>query len=95
MMDELAYHKGIEFMRNYTIHSARAFYINTRLEMGIPPAVVGKAVGHNLKTMMRHYENIQLQNFKSDFVRARRKRLNEAEFVTTDIDLYQTVMSDL
>ena len=40
-------------------------------------------------------KNIQLQNFKSDFVRARRKRLNEAEFVTTDIDLYQTVMSDL
>ena len=86
MMDEMNYYKDVQFLRSYTVHSARSFYINTRLEMGIPPAVVGKLVGHNLKTMMRHYENIQVMNLKSEIVRSRRLKLNEADFITTDID---------
>ena len=82
-------------MKNYTIHSARAFYINTRLEFGVPPAVVGKVVGHSLKTMMRHYENINVMNLKSELVRKRREYLDENDFKTTDIDEYHIVRANL
>mgnify|MGYP003155431957 FL=1 len=82
-------------MKNYTIHSARAFYINTRLEFGVPPAVVGKVVGHSLKTMMRHYENINVMSLKSELVRKRREYLDANDFKTTDIDEYHLVKSTL
>ena len=95
MMEEMEYYKGITFMKNYTIHSARAFYINTRLEFGVPPAVVGKVVGHSLKTMMRHYENINVMSLKSELVRKRREYLDANDFKTTDIDEYHLVKSTL
>ena len=63
--------------------------------MGVPPAVLGTAVGHNLKTMMQHYENINVMNLKEDFVRKRRKSLEEWDFKTTDIDNYNLVKETL
>ena len=96
MMEEMRFYKpDIIFTKKYTIHSCRAFFINTRLEMGVPPAVLGTAVGHNLKTMMQHYENINVMNLKEDFVRKRRKSLEEWDFKTTDIDNYNLVKETL
>ena len=96
MMEEMRYYKpDIIFTKKYTIHSCRAFFINTRLEMGVPPSVLGVAVGHNLKTMMKHYENINVMNLKEDFVRKRRKKLEEWDFKTTDIDNYNLVKATL
>ena len=95
MMEEMRFYKGTEFLKPYTIHSARAYYINMRLESGIPPAVVGKLVGHNLKTMMKHYENINVMNLKSKIVQQRRKKLDEADFHTFDIDKYHLVKDEL
>ena len=95
MMDEMRFYKGTEFTKNYTIHSARAYYINMRLESGIPPAVVGKLVGHNLKTMMKHYENINVMNLKSKIVQQRRKKLEEADFQTFDIDKYHLIKDEI
>ena len=37
---DLAADKGIEFEENYTLHSCRAYYINKRLELGIPQCML-------------------------------------------------------
>lgn len=42
--------------------SCRLFFINQRLEMGVPSNYVAKLVGHSIKTMERHYGNIKLKN---------------------------------
>ena len=57
--------------------------------------VVGDLVGHNLKTMERHYKNIQLMNLESDIVNQRRKRLRDSDFQTSDIDLHRIVEATL
>ena len=95
MIQELRADKEVEFINHYTLHSARAFFINTRLEMGVPPVVVGDLVGHNLKTMERHYKNIQLMNLESDIVNQRRKKLRNSDFQTSDIDLHRIVEATL
>lgn len=43
--------KGYPLAYSYTIYSAKSFFINQGLELGIPPAIVGELVGHTIKTM--------------------------------------------
>tara|TARA_R100000008_G_scaffold84636_1_gene72559 strand:+ start:862 stop:2334 length:1473 start_codon:yes stop_codon:yes gene_type:complete len=86
MMDEFKVDKGREFYKHYTLHSCRAYFINTRLELGVPPAVVGDLVGHTLKTMEKHYKNIRLMNLESDIVNQRRRALKDSDFLTYDLD---------
>ena len=61
--------------------------------MGVPPNYVAKLVGHSIKTMERHYENIQLKNLEPELVEVRKKKLEEADFQTYDLELGWT--SDL
>ena len=63
--------------------------INSKLIIISSPSGAGKTT--LCKLLIKKMKNINL----SISYTSRRKRLNEAEFVTTDIDLYQTVMSDL
>ena len=44
---------------------------------------------------MRHYENINVMNLKDKFVQQRRKKLDEADFHTFDIDKYHLVKDEL
>ena len=86
LLSDLKADKGIEFDRNYTVYSCRSFFINQRLEMGVAPNFVAKLVGHSIKTMERHYENIQLRNLEPELVDMRRKKLSAGEFQTFDLD---------
>lgn len=86
LIEDIKKDKGIEFNNHYTIYSCRAFFINTRLELGVKPHFVAKLVGHSVKTMERHYENIQLKQLEPELVEVRRKQLAEAEFQTYDLD---------
>ena len=86
-MNDLKVDKDIHFSKNYTMYSCRSFFINQRLEMGVPPNYVAKLVGHSIKTMERHYENIQLKNLEPELVEVRKKQLQEADFQTYDLEL--------
>ncbi len=76
----------ITFDSAYTLQSCRAFYINKRLEMGVPPAIVAELVGHSIKTMERYYKNIRLKQLEPELVEVRRKKLEEEDFQTFDLD---------
>jgi len=78
--------KEVIFTHNYSIYSTRAFFINQRLEMGVPPAIVADLVGHSIKTMERYYKNIRLKDLEPELVRVRRKQLGEFDFQTFDLD---------
>ena len=84
--DDLRDDKGIEFEEAYTLHSCRAYYINKRLELGVSPVVVADLVGHSIKTMERHYKRIRLRQLESEIVNVRRKKLEESDFQTFDLD---------
>ena len=86
-MEDLKTDRDIHFTNHYTMYSCRAFFINQRLEMGVPPNYVAKLVGHSIKTMERHYENIQLKNLEPELVEVRKKKLEEADFQTYDLEL--------
>lgn len=86
-MEDLRNDKDIHFNKHYTIYSCRSFFINQRLEMGVPPNYVAKLVGHSIKTMERHYENIQLKNLEPELVKVRKKKLSDADFQTYDLEL--------
>ena len=81
---DLAADKSIEFEENYTLHSCRAYYINKRLELGIPPMHVAELVGHSIKTMERYYKRIRLKQLEPELVKVRRKELEETDFKTFD-----------
>ena len=87
LMNDLKVDKDVHFSKNYTTYSCRSFFINQRLEMGVPPNYVAKLVGHSIKTMERHYENIQLKNLEPELVEVRKKKLEEADFQTYDLEL--------
>ena len=55
--------------------------------MGVPPNYVAKLVGHSVKTMERHYENIQLKKLEPELVEVRRRELEKADFQTFDLEL--------
>ena len=86
LINDLGTEQGIFFERKYTLYSCRAFYINQRLELGIAPNIVAKLVGHSIKTMERHYENIQLNRLEPELVQLRRAQLDDAGFKTFDLD---------
>jgi len=86
LLEDLKIDKGVEFDHHYTLYSARAFFINQRLEMGVPPAIVAELVGHSIKTMERYYKNIRLKQLEPTLVQMRRKQLEDAEFQTFDLD---------
>ena len=76
-----------DFEERYTLHSMRAYYINKRLELGISPSFVAKLVGHNIRTMEKHYENIQLLNLEPELVKTYKDDLEKIDFQTFDIDM--------
>ena len=78
--------KGILFTNNYSLYSTRSFFINQRLEMGVPPAIVGELVGHSIKTMERFYKNIRLKQLEPELVNVRRQQLGEMDFQTFDLE---------
>jgi integrase len=86
-MNDLKVDKDAHFTNHYTIYSCRSFFINQRLELGVPPNYVAKLVGHSIKTMERHYENIQLKNLEPELVEVRKKKLEQADFQTYDLEL--------
>ena len=55
--------------------------------MGVPPNYVAKLVGHSIKMMERHYENIQLKNLEPELVDVRKKKLEQVDFQTYDLEL--------
>ncbi|MAH36091.1 MAG: hypothetical protein CMO42_12580 [Verrucomicrobiales bacterium] len=86
LLEDLRVDKGIEFENQYTIYSCRAFFINQRLELGIPPAVVADLVGHSMKTMEKFYKNVKLKNMESELVVMRKKKLEDGDFQTFDLE---------
>ena len=86
-LDDIKNDKGIEFEERYTLHSMSAFFINKRLEFGFSPTLVAKLVGHNIRTMEKHYKNIQLLNLEPELVKVRRDNLEKNDFQTFDIDM--------
>ena len=84
--EDLYKDKETYFEENYTLHSCRAYYINKRLELGVKPVFVAKLVGHSIKTMEKHYENIQLRQLTPQLVNVRRKKSEEDDFLTFDMD---------
>ena len=65
----------------------RSFYINQKLELGIPPHIVAKNVGHTVETMEKHYENIGIRKLTDLLVNQKRKKLSDADFLTFDMEL--------
>ena len=86
-LDDIKNDKDIEFEERYTLHSMRAYYINKRLELGVSPSFVAKLVGHNIRTMEKHYENIQLLNLEPELIKVRRDNLEKVDIQTFDIDM--------
>ena len=78
--------KGYPLAHNYTIYSARSFFINQRLELGIPPTIVGELVGHTIKTMEKHYKKIAIRKMEPELLMVNRRRLEESEFQLWDLD---------
>ena len=95
MLEELEFYKGISFDENYTLHSARSFYINKKLELGIPIAVVAQASGNNISTIIKHYENLQVLDFTDELVKQKRMDLSDSGFITLDDEDLYTVRQDL
>ena len=91
MIEELEYYKGISFTQHYSLHSTRSFYINKKLELGLPIAVVAKASGNNIRTIIKHYENLQVMDYTDDLVKQKINDLNKSGFVTLDDEDYYTV----
>ena len=87
LMEDLKTDKDIHFTNHYTIYSCRSFFINQRLEMGVQPAFVADLVGHSIKTMERFYKNIQLKNLEPELVEVRKKKLEQVDFQTYDLEL--------
>ena len=56
-------------------------------ELESTPSFVAKLVGHNIRTMEKHYENIQLLNLEPELVKVTRDNLEENDFQTFDIDM--------
>jgi len=81
LMDEL------NLENHYTIYSCRSFYINQKLELGIPPHIVAKNVGHSVETMEKHYEDIGIRKLTDLLVNQKRKKLSDADFLTFDMEL--------
>ena len=84
--EDLFKDKEIYFDENYTLHSCRAYYINKRLELGVKPVFVAKLVGHSIKTMEKHYENIKLRQLTPQLVNIKRQEMEETDFQTFDMD---------
>ena len=81
LMDEL------NLENHYMIYSCRSFYINQKLELGIPPHIVAKNVGHTVETMEKHYEDIGIRKLTGLLVNQKRRKLGEADFLTFDMEL--------
>ena len=77
----------LQLENHYTIYSCRSFYINQKLELGIPPHIVAKNVGHTVETMERHYEDIGIRKLTDLLVNQKRKKLDGADFLTFDMQL--------
>ena len=77
----------LKLENHYTIYSCRSFYINQKLELGIPPHIVAKNVGHTVETMEKHYENIGIRKLTDLLVNQKRKKLGDADFLTFDMEL--------
>ena len=73
-------------MKKYTPYSTRSFFINTKLEMGVPPSVVGEIVGHTLLTMEKHYKKLKIRNMSDELMMNKRRKLEESDFETWDLD---------
>ena len=58
----------------------------SRLELGIPPAAVADLVGHSMKTMEKFYKNVKLKNMESELVVMRKKKLEDGDFQTFDLE---------
>lgn len=86
LLEDLKLDKEIIFDKRYTLQSCRAFFINKRLEIGVPPALVGELVGHTIKTMERHYKNLRLKHLEPELVEMKKKQLGEQDFQTFDLD---------
>ena len=86
LLKDIEIDKGIIFNQGYTLYSCRAFFINQRLEVGVAPMHVAKLVGHQIRTMEKHYENIQLKNIEPELVELRKKKLSDADFQFFDMD---------
>jgi len=95
MIEELKFYKGIEFEEHYTLHSLRSFYINKKLELGVPIAVVARASGNNIRTIISHYENLQAIDFTDELVKQKRMDLSESGFVSMDDEDFYSVEKDL
>ena len=95
MIEELEYYKDIHFSENYTLHSLRSFYINKKLELGVPIAVVARASGNNIKTIIKHYENLQAIDFTDELVKQKRMDLSDNEFLTMEDENYFSVKKEL
>lgn len=86
LIGDIGVDREVFFQKNYTLYSCRSFYINQRLELGIAPNIVAKLVGHSIKTMERHYENIELKRLEPELVKLKRAQLDNAGFKTFDLD---------
>ena len=95
MIDELEFYKGITFDENYTLHSLRSFYINKKLELGVPIAVVARASGNNIKTIISHYESLQAIDFTEELIKQKRIELSDNEFLTMEDENYYAVKKEL
>jgi len=95
MIEELEFYKGVEFNENYTLHSLRSFYINKKLELGVPIAVVARASGNNIKTIIKHYENLQAIDFTEELIKQKKIDLSDSGFITLDDEDYFSVEKEL
>ena len=84
--EDLLREKDLIFYNKYTLYSCRSFFINQRLEMGVPPAIVAELVGHSIQTMEKHYKNIRLKSLEPELVKIRRNQLGDMDFQTFDLD---------
>ena len=95
MIEELEYYKGIQFPENYTLHSLRSYYINKKLELGVPIAVVSRASGCNIKTIIKHYENLQAVDFTEELIKQKKIDLSDNGFITLNDDDYFSVEKEI
>jgi len=77
----------LDLENHYTIYSCRSFYINQKLELGIPLRIVAKNVGHTVETMEKYYENIGIRKLTDLLVNQKRKKLSDADFFKFDMEL--------
>ena len=86
MKKELRFYKDIEFFQNYTLHSLRSFYVNKRLELNVPVPIVAQASGHNTATLIKHYESLDVMNYKDELLKQKRLNLSKSGFISMDFD---------